>query len=253
MKMHDWLCTYSRYTVAAIFVFMFFTAATAGAEFVISGYLGKADTLDADVTLRQREGTDLTFYDVSWNDDSFEDPLYFGLRLQHWFENARNWGVGIDFTHAKMLAGLNETVRVTGSRSGLPVSSDERLSDTFSRFEFTDGHNLLTLNGFYRWFPKGIRDNTVLGRLQPYVGLGLGIAYPHVEVETMGSTTSEYQIVGPAAQGVAGVNFDVYKGLSLFTELKLTYADMDADLQSGGSIEVEPWTHHIAFGLSYGF
>ena len=47
--------------------------------------------------------------------------------------------------------------------------------------EFTDGHNLITLNGMYRWMDLGT-PGTFLNRLQPYVLAGLGIAYPHVEV-----------------------------------------------------------------------
>ena len=54
-------------------------------------------------------------------------------------------------------------------------------------------------------------------------------------------------------QGIGGVNFDIYKKFSIFFEYKLTYADMDADLTSGGSVEVEPWTNHLIFGLSYSF
>jgi lipid A oxidase len=227
--------------------------AVAHAEFVLSAYGGAIDTMDADVKLSRPGGTDLTFSDVSWNDKSFEGPMYYGLRLNYWFSDDSNWGVGIDFTHAKMYARLNDTVTVSGTRAGANVSGSEPLNNTFEELSFSHGYNLLIFNGTYRWFPKGSRDNTFLGRLQPYAGLGLGVAVPHVEVDLNGSKTEEYQYAGPAFQGLAGINFDVYKNFSVFLEYKLTYSDMNADLTDGGSIEVKPWSNHIVFGLSYSF
>lgn len=236
-------------TILATFAF----SASAHAEFVLSAYGGAIDTMDADVKLSRPGGTDLTFSDVSWNDKSFEGPIYYGLRLNYWFSDDSNWGVCIDFTHAKMYAQLNDEVNVSGTRAGVNVTGTEPLNNTFEELSFSHGYNLLIFNGTYRWFPKGSRDNTFLGRLQPYVGLGLGIAVPHVEVDITGSKTEEYQYTGPAFQGFGGVNIDVYKNLSIFLEYKLTYADMDADLTGGGSIEVKPWSNHILFGLSYTF
>jgi opacity protein-like surface antigen len=236
----------------AFFGGLFFTD-RACAEFVLSAYGGVADTMDTDVKLSQTGGTDLNFSDVSWSDKSFEGPIYYGLRLNYWFEDFTGWGVCVDFTHAKMYAELGDTVNLTGSRAGVPVAGAELLRNTFQELSFSHGYNLFTFNGMYRWFPKGARDDTFLGRLQPYAGLGLGITVPHVEVETNGDRTEEYQYTGPAFQGFGGINFDVYKKFSLFMEYKLTYSDMDADLTGGGSIEVKPWTNHLIFGLSYRF
>ena len=188
-------------------VIVFFVTATVQAEFVLSGYLGKAETLDSDVTLKEPGGTDLTFADVSWDDDSFEEPIYYGLRMSYWLEEAPSWGIAVDFTHAKMLAELNKTVSVSGSRSGAPVSGSERLGDTFDQLEFTHGHNILTVNGMYRWFADRQQKDTFLDRLQPYVGLGLGVAIPHVEVTTATSSTEEYQVAGPAGQGFCWYQF----------------------------------------------
>ena len=235
------------------FCFVLLFTGTVHAEFVVSAYGGVADTMDADVKLSQPGGTDLTFSNVSWTDESFEGPIYYGLRLNYWFEKSPSWGVCVDFTHAKMYAKLDNTVNVSGTRDGVPVAGAEPLRNTFKELSFSHGYNLLTFNGMYRWFPKGTRDDTFFGRLQPYVGLGLGIAVPHVEVEIDGNKTEEYQYTGPAFQGFGGVNFDVYKKLSIFLEYKLTYSDMDADLTGGGSVEVEPWTNHFIFGLSYNF
>ena len=226
---------------------------SARAEFVLSAYGGVADTMKTDVKLSQPGGTDLTFSDVSWADKSFDGPIYYGLRLNYWFNNYKGLGVCIDFTHAKMYAQLDDTVNVTGTRSGVPTAGTEPLNNTFKELSFSHGYNLLTINGMYRWFPKKTRDGTFLGRLQPYIGLGFGIAVPHVEVELNGDKTEEYQYTGPAFQGLCGVNIDLYKKFSIFLEYKLTYADMDADLAGGGTVEIKPWTNHLIFGLSYTF
>jgi len=240
-------------SVFASILWVPFLTSTTCAEVVVSVYGGVADTLDTDVKLSQPGGTDLTFSDVSWTDKSFEGPIYYGLRLNYWFKELSSWGVGVDFTHAKMYAELDDTVNVSGTRAGAPVAGAEPLGNTFQELTFSHGYNLLTLNGMYRWSPKGVRDDTFLGRLQPYAGLGLGIAVPHVEIEINGDRTEEYQYTGPAFQGFGGINFDVYKKFSLFMEYKLTYSEMDTDLTGGGSLEVKPWTNHIIFGLSYSF
>lgn len=230
-----------------------FLSDSARAEFVLSAYGGAINTMDADVKLSRPRGTDLTFGNVSWTDQSFEGPIYYGLRLNYWFREYNNWGVCIDFTHAKMYARLGDTVDVGGTRAGVPVAGREPLENTFKELSFSHGYNLLTFNGAYRWFPKGSRDHTFLGRLRPHVGLGVGITVPHVEVEINGTKTEDYQYAGPAFQGFGGINFDIYRNFSLFLEYKLTYTDMDADLTGGGSIEIKPWSNHILFGLSYTF
>lgn len=237
--------------VAAWLVFALLVPLEAKAELEISGYLGKADTPSADVKLAEPGGTDLTFHDVSWDDDSFGTAPYYGIRGTWWFERHPNWGLAVDFTHAKMLAHLNDTVSVTGTRAGTPVAGPERLGDTFDVLEFSDGHNLLTVNGLRRWFFEGAPDGTFLSRLQPYVGVGAGLAIPHVEVTTVSGRTFEFQVTGFAAQGLAGLSYEVFKNVSIFTEYKLSWADLDSDLAPGGTLQVRPWTHHLVFGASY--
>lgn len=48
---------------------------SAQAEWMLSLYGGIAYTLDSDVAVRETGGTDLTFHDVTWDDDSFKEPL----------------------------------------------------------------------------------------------------------------------------------------------------------------------------------
>ncbi len=227
-----------------------FSSQTAKAQFAISVYGSLAHTSDADVGLVQPGGTDLTFAGVSWTSESLESPPYYGLRLSYWFGRAARWGLAVDFTHAKMYAELEKNVTVSGRRDGTPVDGSERLGDTFDVLSFSHGHNLLTLNGMYRWFPKGERDGTFLGRLQPYAGLGLGIAIPHVESDIDSVVTNEYQLSGPVLEALGGLNFDLTRHFMLFGEYQLNYARLEGELTDGGSLEVKPWTHQLALGLT---
>ena len=117
---------------------------------------------------------------------------------------------------------------------------------TFDRLEFTDGLNLITGNVIYKYdYSKTIR---------PYAGIGVGLAIPHVEVETTGSPrTYEYQVTGVAAQILAGAEFQLSENFAVFGEYKFSYADIDAELTGGGSLETEGLTNHFILGVSYKF
>ncbi|ETX08654.1 MAG: hypothetical protein ETSY2_04120 [Candidatus Entotheonella gemina] len=218
------------------------------AEWMLSLYGGIAHTLDSDARLKEPGDTRLTFHDLSWDDESFQEPQYFGFRLTYWLSRQSPWGLAVDFTHAKMLAELDEDVSVSDRRGGELVSTREVLGDSFVKLEFSHGHNLLTANVLYRWLAHN--RPAWFGRLQPYAGLGAGVAIPHVEVITASSVTGDYQFAGPTLQGLAGLNIDLIKHLSVFAEFRLSYAHLDVDLQGGGSLEIDAWTYHFNIGLS---
>ena len=74
----------------------------------------------------------------------------------------------------------------------------------------------------------------------PYVGVGLGLSIPHVEVAgpaVGGTTTEEYQVTGVAVQALVGVDFAIDENWSVFGELKSTYGQVDADLNGGGNLD----------------
>ena len=221
------------------------------AEVVASVFGGMALTEDNDLELRQSGGTDLTFHGVSYKGKDFQSPQYYGARLSYFLSRQQHWGVGVEFVHAKMYLNNRESVPVRGTREGSPVHGVERIDDTIQSFSISHGLNFLTLDALYRWLP-GRRDQDLLGRFQPYVGLGLGAAIPHVESNIGGVTFEEYQWHGPAVQGFCGLNFDLTRHWSVFAEYKLSYVDLDLPIP-GGSIRVAPLTHHLVAGLSIHF
>lgn len=218
-------------------------------ELVGSLYGGRARIDATDVTLHRSDGTELRFGDVAFDDESSRAPIYWGARLTWWSGRAHaepGWGLALDFTHAKASADTGQRVHVSGTRGGVAVDTEEPLGNTFGQLVFTHGLNLLTLNALYRW--------RVWDRLEirPYAGAGLGIAVPHVEVETAAGSTRRYSVTGAAYQGLAGLDFRLSARFSLFAEYKLSRAEIDADI-AGGSVKLKPWIKQAVAGVGYRF
>jgi len=203
----------------------------AGAEFQISAYGGGNTANNSDVTLNTVlvNGT----FDVNWLGDSFERPPYWGVRGTWWLTdfNFPRWGIAIDVTHAKVKADLD----------------DPAVGGSFRTLEFTNGVNTATLNALFR--------APLNERFTVYAGAGAGIAVPHVEVTTIPDQggTFEYQLTGPAVQGLLGIDVNLAHGFSMFAEYKANFSMNEADLVDGGTLETDILTHQFAVGLSYSF
>lgn len=65
--------------------------------------------------------------------------------------------------------------------------------------------------------------------------------------------TFDYKFDGMTAEGLVGLQYNFGPHVSAFGEYKLSYATNDADLLGGGSLEINVWTNHVTFGLSYRF
>ena len=182
-------------------------------------------TVTGDSVVADREFT------AGWEGRSLEAPPYYGIRGTWW--RGENLGFGVDFTHSKVYAD-GETLAETG----------------YQRLEFSDGLNIVTMNAYYRW-PEA------MGSLTPYVGGGLGVAYPHVELsQTTDAGESEtfgYQMTGPAVALIAGVSVPITEDWSVFGEYKGTYSMNEADLDTGGTLETDIITNAVNLGVSFSF
>ena len=216
-------------SIAAMLAGLGLVQPAAGAEWQAGVYGGLTFTHDSDVRTSGPATGNRTFSKVRWEGLALEPPVYYGFRLTRWLEQFPGWGVQFDFSHTKAAAVFDSNIR-----------------GTFTRLEFTNGLNISTLNGLYRWAP--------VGRLTPYVGAGLGVNTPHVEVTNPGfARTFEYQLTGLAAVGFAGVDVAITDSVSAFGEYKFSYARVDADLVSGGTLSTDLLTHHFNLGLQYRF
>jgi len=224
------------FTVLAVLFVLLSHAARAEVELTFA--LAKAAVEDTDLELSRPGDTHLTYSSVRWRDESFKMPLYLSLRTTWW---RRSWGVGLDYTHAKAIAETGRVAPVQGRRAGAPAAGRERIADTLPHFEMSHGLNTATVNLLRRWSS---------GRLQPYAGLGAGVAVPHVEAVIGDNRTDGYQWAGPAFEGRLGLALRLRRHLSAIAEYKLTYARVSADLAGGGSVEVAPRLHQLIVGFN---
>jgi opacity protein-like surface antigen len=153
---------------------------------------------------------------VPWEGKSFESPPYWGVRGIYWLDVNPSWGVMVDYNHAKIYSELGATVKVSGTRNGVALNGKDRVSNTFDILEFTDGLNEIYLGGTYRWQHE---------RWTPYVGLGVGLSFPHVEIRRTGSSirTFEYQVTGVAVEGLVGLEYRITPRVSAFGDYKLSF------------------------------
>jgi hypothetical protein len=218
-----------------------------GADLQVAAYGGTNYTMRSRLHLTQPGGTDLRFGDVAWEGEPFRAPPYYGLRAIYWLPGAR-LGIMGDFTHIKARALRGKVVDQSGERDGSAVPRQQQLSATFKRLEFTHGYNLLTLNLVRR-------GDIGRARLTPYAGAGLGVAYPHVEVQGAGAPdatrTYEYQIAGPALQLLGGIEWRFGNRLSMFVEYKLDCAAIGGALVGGGKVDTTLCTHQLLAGPAF--
>lgn len=139
-----------------------------------------------------------------------------------------NIGFGLEITHAKAYAPAAE----------MPAG--------FARLEFTDGHNLITANVMKHWPDQW-------GNFTPYIGGGLGVAIPHVDVTVGASRTYGYQYTGPVVRLTAGARYQMNDSWSLFGEYQFTVSDNKADLDGGGSLETRLITNALNIGVGLRF
>lgn len=200
---------------------------TSSGGWEISAYGGYQFSPHSDVDVSDQDD-----FTAGWDTKPFNMPPYWGIRGTYWFEDGAlsNWGVSLDYTHAKVYAD-DETFAKAGG---------------WTVFEFTDGLNLLTLNALYKFPIEG-------SKWTPYVGAGVGINVPHVEVTRASGRTFDYQFGGATIQAQAGVRYQFTENWSAFAEYKGNYSWIDVDIDSGASLQTNILTHAINFGVSYKF
>ena len=208
---------------------------TPGRESTFGAYLGAPYHYPSDFHLKREGLHDLTIPNVEWFTKPFDNPLYYGARIQRWLEGGR-FGTMVDFTHSKAYAPMTADTKFTGTLDGKPAPELVQVKDYFNKLEFSHGHNMLTLNGLMRL--------GAFGQFSPYVGIGGGISLPHSEVhlKTDPTHTYEYQYTGLNWQALFGLEFRLKTG-SVFLEYKFTFADYVAPLTGidGSWLPLDMW------------
>lgn len=196
------------------------------AEVELSFYGGYQTAPSSEISVRNDAIIPNSNFRQEWEGQSFDWPIYAGARATIW--TTPSFGYGLDYTHNKT------------------SPSDGILPAGYSALEFTDGLNTWTINAYRRW-------QGGLGPFTPYVGAGIGLSVPGVEVTYAGSRTFEYQATGPAVAWMAGASYPIDDQWSVFGEYKGTYTSNTVDLDGGGSLKADIFTNALNVGLSFSF
>ena len=206
--------------VAAALTVSVSTLALAESEFSIyGGVQGSPHSTVENTSTNSNPGSLFT----GWKGESFSFPIYIGMRYTNWVDE--QWGYSFNYVHTKAI-------------------STDQSSAGYTRLEFTDGANPVTVLAMRRFTYREVK---------PYVGAGLGISVPHVEVQWSGSTkTFEYQYGGPVATVVAGLSYPYNDKWSLFTDFQMHYMKINAAIDSG-RLKTNLITNALNVGVSYRF
>jgi len=223
-------------------------------EAFLDAFMGKSFTQDSDLRIKQsRLGNDYTFEGVSFRDDSFTGPPYYGLRAGYFFERYPWLGLGVEFFHMKITAETSDVRPVEGTRNGVALSGVARVNSLVQRFAVTHGVNYLTLDALLRYPLLQSPERFPKGRLQLYTGVGLGpvIGHPETRVENVRSEPG-YELAGLGVQGFVGARFLILKYLGVFTEYKFSHSALEVAAPSGTG-RVQENTHHVVGGITIHF
>lgn len=226
------------------------------AEWALTLRSGTSWVGDADLTLERPGGTHVTLNSVAW-DDGLDASFYAGVGLTWWAPSPHHgWGLGIDYTHTSALLDTNQTVLAQGTVDGVPVNGPQRVGDVVARFEL-DHLNLFTANAYWRWFVHPHPDTFAGGSIPKppvsfYGGLGAGVAIPEVNAAAAGDpvATSEYQLTGPVARGMLGIDLPLDDNISLVGEAILSWSDVRADLVGGGHLSTTLLMPQLSIGIA---
>ena len=220
----------------------------ARAELALTLRQGKAWVESSDVLVQRPNGTDVVLQDLTWEDQSYRGPIYYGLGLTWWLPRHPEWGLGLDFTHAKAILDTDGSAFAFGRLDGAPIVGSVPVRSVVPALQFSHGLNLLTASGYRRWWaaPRADRSPGV----SFYLGVGAGVVIPRVEAQIGGIRTDEYQLAGPAARGVAGLDVPFDEHISLVGEAILSWADVSADLTGGGRIETTFVVPQLSLGIA---
>lgn len=224
----------------------------AGAEGFLDLYVGKSFTQPADVRVRQPSfQSDFTVEDVSFDDKSFDSPLYYGARAGYFFESLPWLGLAAEFFHFKMYGDTRDSRRVDGVVAGAPVRGEVPVRTHVQRFDISHGVNYMMVDALFRYTLLDDPQQSPPGRIQLYAGLGVGPVLTHAENRVAHvKGNAGYEIAGVGAQAFAGVRALVWRVIGVFAEYKVTHSSLNVGVASGRG-RVDETSHHLIGGLTF--
>ncbi len=219
-------CTMKKYLIPILLGVSLSQVANAsefneGWEFSLG--FGGAYNASEDITIKRDSAPDIELKDVGFDNKPFEAPLYYTFRTGKWSLNdgwADSTGFEFEFIHNKIYA------------------KSEDLGQGVSKFEITDGYNLLYGN-------YAVKKRNWIAR----VGFGAAIAYPDVIIDGKHSYNG-CQCTGVTGQLSLEREFEISKSFALGLESKVSYSYAEIDID-GGSAEVPNTAIHLVANLKY--
>jgi hypothetical protein len=212
------------------------------AQWYVAGFVGKTINTDADVVVEE-PGTNIRFFGVEFDDQSFNTPLYYGIRGGYLFTSG--FGIEGEFIHSKVFAHLDTPVDARGNLRDVPVDAAVAPNVVFLEYGVSHGVNLLLANL--------VRRQSLHQRLDLVLRGGAGSAFPHPEIRVFDRSLHEYQPGGLSLQIAAGLEFPLTSHWAALGEYKFTATRVRFELPPSGSVETLFRTNHFVTGLKLRF
>jgi hypothetical protein len=225
---------------------------SARADWVFGAFLGHAETLSSTIALRlPGQATELDIAGAEYRGESFRSPQYYGVRVT-WIPDAHRWmGIEGEWIHAKVFTEVDRVVHVQGTLRGVPIDAAVPLSSLVQRLAMSHGLNFILANlAVRRGF--GPVDAQGAHRIVTVVRAGAGPMRPHAESHVDHVARDQYENGGLGIQVGGGLELALWRGFGALGEYKFTWASPEIDV-AGGQAKVPARSHHVAFGVRYGF
>lgn len=180
----------------------------------------------------------------------------FGFRVGYFFNNRQDFGVELNYDHAKYVVTNYQKVRIKGQINGEYFDKDTILDpDNFLHFEHTDGANFWMVNFIKRW--KFLESNNKRNNIGLIVKPGFGIVYPRTDVTIFGNRiNNEWKVSGIIAGLEAGVRIEFLRNGFLEFTGKGAYANYINAIVQGkgyGKASHKFWVAEAILMLGYQF
>lgn len=175
-----------------------------------------------DFTIKDCKAVDRPgFKNILNSDISIPQYVY---RLGYYFKKKNQFGIEINFDHAKYIVSDDQTLRVTGQIRGRAIDKDTLVTNNFVHLEHTNGANFLMANMLYRikLYESANKNSSV----SLIFKTGMGTVIPKTDVTFMGKRLdNKFHIAGFIAGEEIAIRYRIYKGLISEFSSKNAYAN----------------------------
>jgi hypothetical protein len=175
-----------------------------------------------DFKLMNAKAKDLPAFKSILNTD-ITIPQYV-CRLGYYFKKKSQFGIELNFDHAKYIVYDDQTLRVRGQIRGRAIDKDTLVDNNFVHLEHTNGANFLMANMLYRIkLYESANHNSAVSLI---FKTGMGTVIPKTDVTFMGNRIDNvFHIAGFIAGEEITIRYRIYKGIITEFSSKNAYAN----------------------------